>query len=287
VDDNSTDRTVETASGYMQLKNLRIIKNGGSGKKIAILTGVNAAKGELIAVTDADCRPVRTWLKTIMAFFKQTNAGLVIGPVMINGKKGFFQGFQELEFLSLQGVTAASSIMGNPVLCNGANLAFRKELYLNHYDNLHHELLSGDDIFFLHSVKKEGSTRIEYLYSGDAVVKTRAAGTAGQFMRQRARWISKSGAIRDPYSRFLAIVTFVTIMTLLVLTAGAFFFSGFLKVLGIAFLIKIIADIILLAETGRFFGRLNLLKWFIPSEFVYPFYVVAVFLFSRFRKEKW
>ena len=40
-------------------------------------------------------------------------------------------------------------------MCNGANLSFTREAYTDTFDNLHEEIASGDDIFLLHSLKKD------------------------------------------------------------------------------------------------------------------------------------
>ncbi len=71
VDDNSTDNTFENASGFTNIKNLKALKNKGEGKKMAITTGVNAASGELIITTDADCRMGKNWLITIASFYSR------------------------------------------------------------------------------------------------------------------------------------------------------------------------------------------------------------------------
>jgi cellulose synthase/poly-beta-1,6-N-acetylglucosamine synthase-like glycosyltransferase len=287
VDDWSGDSTIKVASAYRQIKDLKVIKNTGRGKKSAIKTGVEAAENNLIITTDADCRFDKKWLSTIASFYEEKNPDLIIGPVEIVGRHGFFQRFQELEFLSLQAITAGTAAAGDPVMCNGANLAFSRESWLKHNSGLKEEIPSGDDIFFLHSLKGEKDTKICWLESTDAVVRTSPSQTLVSFLKQRARWISKSSSYDDRFTKIIAIVTFVTIMDLLILLAAGFINPLFFKYLGVGFIIKSLGDMIILAEMTRRRSRNDLLLWVLPSQVIYPFYVLAVSVYSLFRKRTW
>jgi glycosyltransferase involved in cell wall biosynthesis len=223
VDDNSCDSTFRKASDSYNQGNIKVIRNRGIGKKTAIRTGVEESAGELIITIDADCRINGTFLETISSCYAESAPALIICPVALESGRSFFQRFQELEFLSLQGVTAGSALRGDPVMCNGAGLGFTKEAYLSHSDFLHYELASGDDVFLLHSLKKESPKSIRWIESDDAAVTTRLSGSVASFLRQRARWISKTGYYSDTSAKILAIVTFVTILSqLAILVAGIF-----------------------------------------------------------------
>ena len=53
VNDNSTDKTYEIASGFKRITNILTLNNKGEGKKQALRTGIKAARGNLIITTDA------------------------------------------------------------------------------------------------------------------------------------------------------------------------------------------------------------------------------------------
>jgi poly-beta-1,6-N-acetyl-D-glucosamine synthase len=284
IDDNSSDNTFVAASKYKRIKKLNVARNIGKGKKSAIRTGVAASTGNLIVTTDADCRMGKSWLKTVASFFEENEPEMIICPVELEGGKGFFQRFQELEFLSLQGITAGTAFAGRPVMCNGANLAFTKEAYNRHSFNLHDEIISGDDVFLLHAIKSEPENKIMWLESDEARVITNTSDTVLSFLRQRGRWISKAGVYKDRYTKILGIVTFVTILLQLSLLIAGIFNTLFLWVLLAAFLLKSIPDFLILQNTTRRYGEKRL-KWiFLPGQVVYPVYVVSVFfsyLFGR------
>jgi cellulose synthase/poly-beta-1,6-N-acetylglucosamine synthase-like glycosyltransferase len=286
VDDNSTDST----AGEFNRSNLKcssiLIKNKGVGKKEAIRTGVNMASGKLIITTDADCQAEKSWLKTIAAFYEKHQPDMIICPVSIEHSPGFFGTFQELEFLSLQGITAGTASAGNATMCNGANLAFTKEAYLRNAGNLNFEIPSGDDIFFLHSLKKQRLSKILWLESTSAIVRTKPSPTVGSYLRQRKRWISKSIKYSDRFSILLGIVTFVTILLSVCLIIAAMINQAFLPVLFTVIIIKSVPDFLILLNTTSRYARKQLMNWFIPVQLIYPIYVLAVVFYSLIRKEK-
>jgi biofilm PGA synthesis N-glycosyltransferase PgaC len=287
VDDNSSDNTFSLVSEYKKIKFLRILSNPGSGKKQSIRAAVNTAKGDLIMTTDADCRPCNQWISTVAAYFDVTKADMIILPVQLENKPGFAGRFAELEFLSLQGVTAGTAREGNPVMCNGANLAFSRQAYLRHSGNLHDEILSGDDIFFLHSLKKESGSKIMWLNSANVVVTTSQTATIKTFLNQRARWVSKVKAFDDGYSRLISIVTFITILAWISFLVSGMISREFLLLFLAAFFLKSIPDFLILYKTTGRYNKKHLLNWFIPSQLIYPFYVITVVCRSLFNKNKW
>jgi hypothetical protein len=89
---------------------------------------------------------------------------LIIAPVELKSNLKIFQQLQKLEFASLVASGAGAAAFGKPILCNGANLAFPKKIYSIHVNDLHNELLSGDDMFLLESVKNSKG-KIRFLKS--------------------------------------------------------------------------------------------------------------------------
>jgi cellulose synthase/poly-beta-1,6-N-acetylglucosamine synthase-like glycosyltransferase len=282
VDDNSTDSTFELAYGFTGMKNLRVVKNRGNGKKMAVAAGVDSAEGELILTTDADCSMGKRWISTVASFYSRHKPDMIICPVVLESSPGFFGKFQELEFLSLQGVTAGTAAGGKSTMCNGANLAFTKKVFPEHSENLHYEIRSGDDIFLLHSLKKDKGSKIMWLESHEASVTASSARTISSFLSQRSRWISKGKAYNDRSTVILAIVTFVTIFIQIVLLVLGFFRPGFLMVFAAFLTLKSIPDYLILQNTTGRYGKRNLMKWFLPSQLIYPFYVLGV-VFNSFK----
>jgi cellulose synthase/poly-beta-1,6-N-acetylglucosamine synthase-like glycosyltransferase len=285
ADDHSGDGTASTAKSYSDRLNISVTKARERGKKAAIAEAVSAAKNDLIITTDADCKAGSKWISAIAAFRSSTGADLIICPVMPEAQSGCFHEIQRLEFLSLQGVTSSSSEYGSPVMCNGANLAFTRDAYLRNRHRLHTEIESGDDMFLLHAIKKEKG-KIRWLNSPDAIIKTLPPAGLKEFIRQRARWISKAGAINDLYTNVAGIVTFVTILNLNLLLVSGVINPEYLAVFAVCLLIKSVPDYLIIKRAMALYGEKHLLKWFIPAEFLYQWYVTAVVIRSFFAN-KW
>src|SRR5690606_3333641 len=146
-----------------------------SYKKKAIAKAIESCRGELIVTTDADCRMGTQWLKTIVGYFEQQDLYMLSSPVVYSEEKSFFERLQTLEFLYLIGLGAAGIGNGKPTTCNGANLAYRKDVFLelggfNGIDNL----ASGDDELLLHKVAEKYADRIGFCKSREAIVYTDA-----------------------------------------------------------------------------------------------------------------
>lgn len=281
VNDRSSDKTVETAAGYTGIRNLLILDNKGKGKKQALRTGILAARGGLVITTDADCTVGMNWIKTIAAFYEENGPDMMICPVLIRSTPGFFGRFQELEFMSLQGITTGTARSKNATMCNGANLVFTHEAYLHHSDNLHDEINSGDDVFFLFSLKKENKSKILWLESPDAQVTTASSSTYGSFLRQRSRWISKINAYEDGYTIVLGIITFVANILQIAFLIGCLINPDLFTVFLTIFILKAVPDFLILLNTTGRYGKRGLMWWFLPSQIVYPFYVLSVMIFFK------
>ena len=204
VNDHSTD---DFRQLFRQLKSsykLVELPNELSGKKAAITLGVQEASGDIIVTTDADCEVRLNWLQVIHRYFQDSMVNMVFGGVTFR-LGGFFDQLQLIEFAPLIGTGAASLSIGQPFMCNGANLAFRKACFnrVNGYQGNEH-IASGDDEFLLIKFKKELEGKILFVKESEAVVKTSAAPDIHTFFNQRKRWSSKWNKNISIYKAFLA-----------------------------------------------------------------------------------
>jgi len=133
IDDNSTDKTFQLASSVSYngvqviCHRLPPLANNKAPKKRAIETGISLASGDIIVTTDADCMAGPDWLINIAAYNKLTAAVFIAAPVKINDATSLLSKFQALDFLTMQGITAAAVFKRFHNMCNGANLAYEKK----------------------------------------------------------------------------------------------------------------------------------------------------------------
>ena len=278
VDDNSDDLSFAVVARESFGLDLKLFRNNGSGKKEAIRTGVLNSSADFIITTDADCRVGKNWLRSIISYNETVKADIIICPVVTNAGKGFTGRFQELEFLGLQAITAGTALAGNATMCNGANLAFSKAAYLYNSANLHFEINSGDDVFLLHSIKKQRDSRITWLESKDAIVRTDSEKRISSFLNQRKRWISKSTYYKDNFTVLLGIVTFVTIAAQGVLMFASIFNHSFIIPFLLVLILKSIPDWLLIKSAAVRYNIKTSMAWFLPAQLVYPIYLFILLI---------
>ena len=165
VNDHSTDNTLSLLE-ESDLDNFQIInmKEGEFGKKNAISMAVSLASGDIILASDADCIFTDHWVQKMASYFINDDVKLVSGPVSFKKQKGVFQSLQALEFTSLIGTGAGAIGVNDPIFCNGANMAYRKEGFLEVNNFEDDKLVSGDDVFLLHRIKKRYSSSIVFVF---------------------------------------------------------------------------------------------------------------------------
>jgi len=273
INDNSTDSSCRIIEEFCrQNANCKLMHNKGKGKKSALRTGLEAATGDIIVTTDADCTFHENRLKTILHFQTETDPDMIIMPVLMTGHDTFVQRFSNADFLALQMVTAGSALSGNPLMCNGANLAFK-----NTSDDisLNEKYVSGEDMFMLEWMKKN-KKKIFWLRSKDVIVRTSSPGNLKQLISQRSRWISKSGGYRDPTLIFFSLLVFAVNLIMPVILFTALAIPEFWPMFGVWFATKTVIDYSLIRSGFRFFNTYISFPEFVIMQLLYPFYMIPV-----------
>lgn len=293
VDDHSTDKTAEIVRTYadrgVKLLQLQVGDKLNSYKKYAITKAIEMASGEIIVTTDADCRMGPDWIRTIMAYFDKHDSYLVSSPVAYSEEKSRFEELQTLEFLYLIGLGAAGIGNGNPTTCNGANLAYRRDVFFEMggfkgIDNL----ASGDDELFLHKVAEKYADKIGFCKSRDAIVYTDAKPDLASFISQRKRWASKSTKYKDKKVIFLGVCIWLFNLALICSLIGFVILLPNLNWwLLTAFGLKLIIEFIFLLPVLSFAKRLELLKYLPFLTVIHTFYMVYIGIAGNIGKYDW
>lgn len=292
VDDHSTDKTKEIAGealSGLKIAN-KLISIGGvyNGKKSAITEGIKKASGELIVITDADCKSSPNWLKTMEYEYRQSGAYMLCGPVHITKPRGFLGQFQALELCGLSVLSGAGIQLGLPLLCNGANMAYTYSIFdeLQGFSGIDVNP-SGDDVLFMFKVHQNYPGKIWYVKSKEALVATSAQSTWNDFFSQRTRWASKgltsNNHLNSIVSALVFGVNFLSVIAILaILVHGKL--SGLLMCgLGL----KILADFLLLIVATIYFGKKRLLWIFPLAELFTMLYTVWIGITVSFSSYNW
>ena len=174
IDDHSTDQTAEIVQQFPSVKLIKLKdENINSYKKKAIETGIEAATGDLIVTTDADCIPGINWLLTIASFKEEKQSVFIAAPVVIHCNTSVVQLFQAMDFMVLQGITTAAVYKKKMSMCNGANLAYERSVFynVNGFTGIDH-IASGDDMLLMYKIWKQYPDKVHYLKSKEAIVST-------------------------------------------------------------------------------------------------------------------
>ena len=278
VDDHSEDNTKTIIDNFINNNkdfNMQVFIYEGKGKKAAISQALHKAKNHLIIVTDADCILNTLWIENIVAFYQKTKSKMILAPVLLTPSNTLFEKMQVLEHLSLMGSTAGSAAIGFPVMCNGANMAYEREAALE-VEKLRHDfnIPSGDDMFLLEQfVKNYGYKNVKFLLSKSAIVKTKTCKTIKDFFKQRRRWVSKTKSYTNWKIITTALIVFFFNISIISLLISAFFIPALWSLYVLLTLLKFFIDFPLLKNITNFMNQSNLMKWALPLEFIYPFYV--------------
>ena len=296
VDDFSEDATPEIVKGIgckhanVQLLSLAQFYAPGAliaFKKKAIELAVNNSKGSWIVTTDADCIIPKHWLSLYNDFIQQNlpenKFVFVAAPVMFIKESGILNQFQLLDFLALQGITAAAVGADKHSMSNGANLAFEKAAFIavGGYQGVD-QIASGDDMFLMHKMKLTLSSKIGYLFHPGAIVLTKAMHHWKDFIMQRIRWSSKARYYDDNSIFWVLLLVYLYNFSLVVL-----FFTGYVNDVFISLIIKTGMELLFLSPVAKFYQLSKELLYFPLFQPLHIAYTLIAGFFGQVKTYTW
>lgn len=295
IDDFSTDNTVQIVQNLaikynyitlLELKNYD--KKSIAFKKMAIEYGIQHAKFEWIITTDADCIVQKNWLHVFNEYINKNNVFCLVAPVKFSYKPNFITNFQILDFMSLQGITAAMVNANKYTMCNGANFAYTKHVFneINGFENIYN-IASGDDLLLLYKIKQKYPQKIGYIFNKNAIVETSAMPTIKTFLQQRIRWASKTSSYKDKNMIFSLIVIYFYTIVLFVTIILEIIHPLYVPFFLICIVLKLLLEYSFLYKISRFFNAKNALKWFLIVQPFYLLYIILAGFLGFFKKTNW
>jgi ABC-type dipeptide/oligopeptide/nickel transport system permease subunit/cellulose synthase/poly-beta-1,6-N-acetylglucosamine synthase-like glycosyltransferase len=298
VDDHSTDQTwnILTSLRFDKMNALFIPlreftgqpQHSGSFKKFAIESAIAACQGDLILTTDADCRPGNQWLSVIADCYQQTGAKMIAAPVKIESGKSMITIFQTLDFITLQGITGAAVFRKVHSMCNGANLAFEKKVFVEvgGYRDID-DIPSGDDMFLMHKIFKQYPDGLFFLKNEAAIVSTKPESSWKGFFNQRIRWSSKADKYQE--KNLFRVLLFVYAFNLLfpVLLFVAIWKPGLLILLAVLLILKTAIEFSFVRRVASFFGQQKLMAYFAFFQPLHIAYILIAGWLGKFGSYQW
>ncbi len=270
-------------------KNLKIFEmpEGIMGKKSALFFGALRSNAELLLFTDADCRLSPEWIQSHVTKYTKDHADLIIGLVDYLTFAGVVKKFFRFDLISLVVAGAGSASSGRPTLCNGANLAVKRDVYMRLVDHILPNVPSGDDIFLLHQLKKTSNTVISVLKSKHGIVKTQAPKNVLEFFNQRIRWASKSKYYSDPDTILLSLLIIIANIIMAISLFLCLLSFDKLWYFLLLIILKIVGDLFVVGSGLKYFGNHKHLLWLPLFELLYPFYIIVAAVGGIFNAYSW
>ena len=202
VDHASADDTPAVlerlAGAYPRLRILRC-DDSRPGKRAALRMGVEAARGEWLALTDADCSPEPDWLRALSACMDE-KAEVILGYGPLEKEPGFLNAFARFETAMTATQYLSYALAGMPYMGVGRNLAYRKSALPAGILDDRAGIISGDDDLTVNAIANGRNTRVA-LSPGSF---TWSAGPASwaEFFRRKSRHMG-AGRRYKPLHQFL------------------------------------------------------------------------------------
>jgi glycosyltransferase involved in cell wall biosynthesis len=195
VDDASTDDTAAIAAAWAEdrpaARVVRVTDPAPPRKKRALTRGIAAARHDLLAITDADCRPPPEWLSVLASTHADTDEDLVLAGYSPLRGTGLLGAFARYEALLEALYTAAAAGLGRPYMAVGRTLSYPRSVFeaVGGFGG-NDAPMSGDDDLFVQAVYRRGCATVRALFDPRTFVPTAAPSSWRDWLRQRRRHVS-------------------------------------------------------------------------------------------------
>jgi cellulose synthase/poly-beta-1,6-N-acetylglucosamine synthase-like glycosyltransferase len=208
IDDRSTDRGPQMLRAFAETRErvtiINLTENAGSNhKQYALGRGIEAASGEFLLFTDADCEVPPGWIQAMIFRMADDRTGVTIGPVFKrSGGRGFFHLYQCFDHAVRYTYLAASTGLGAAGGGFGNNLILRREALdsIGGYGAV--PVSPTEDAALISRIRSHSAYRIRSACGVDVHVITKGEHSWRAFINQTLRWNNGGLFSPDPVTRF-------------------------------------------------------------------------------------
>ncbi len=184
INDGSKDKTLDIARELEKKYSfVKILDKKNSGKANSLNEALKIAKGEIIAVVDADSYPEKYSVKKMVGHFDDLTVGAVTSRVLVKNKKNWLEKFQIMDYSIIAWTRKLLDFVDSVYVTNGPLSMYRKSeaIKLGGFDPNN---LTEDIEITWHFLSKGYKTRMSY----NAIVYTNVPDKLGYWIKQRVRW---------------------------------------------------------------------------------------------------
>lgn len=184
INDGSKDNTLKIANALAKKhKEIKVLDKPNSGKANSLNEAIKIAKGELIAVTDADSYPESTALIKMVGHFDDRNVAAVTSRVLVKNINNLLGRFQVLDYSIIAWTRKLLDFVDSVYVTNGPLSIYRKSV-VKKVGGFDPKNLTEDIEITWHILSEGYQTRMSY----DAIVYTTVPEDLKTWTRQRVRW---------------------------------------------------------------------------------------------------
>lgn len=286
--EQNRDRTTSTPSHKREQKvpsisighitPIKGVNDEGKGKKFALSKLIHGTDTEYLWLHDDDI--VRPQASRGECKLKKEDPDLIILPLRMeseNAKPSLLEQLQIAEYAAIQELTMRTAKKNQAIMCSGANLIVRREVWLECESELHPEIPSGDDMFLLEAVKRKGYT-VGVIDEEEYTAIVRPATNWRAFWRQRMRWAGKAPHYTDKdildYGKFIVVANVLQILFFPIILIKFPYEYGLIKA----------------RRSKNFKFQISNFKLFLTAlllEILYPFYLLICLIGGMNNKKEW
>lgn len=291
INDRSDDESAHFLRGMaardprMRYINIEEVPQGINGKKYGLTRGIDAARNDVILLTDADCRPGPGWIMEMTSAFEEESR-IVLGYSPYLKTSGLLNTFIRFETL-LTGIQyIGMARMGVPYMGVGRNLAYRKSFFLESkgFDGFM-DVTGGDDDLWVNRNARGTNTRVRS--GANSLVWSVPKTTWRSFFNQKFRHLSVGLRYRPIHKVVLGLFHASYILSWILPVACILLLAPFQFVLQLFFARVMLLMALVVVASARLGDKFN--PWpVILLDFLYVFYYISTALRALFiRKVQW
>jgi len=184
INDGSKDKTAEIGRRLEKKYDyVKLFDKKNSGKADSLNQALKIAKGELVAVVDADSYPKRDSLKKMIGYFEEENVTAVTSRVLVKNKENWLCRFQVMDYSIIAWTRKLLDFVDSVYVTNGPLSIYVKKVAID-LGGFDPNNLTEDIEITWHMLSKGYQTRMGY----SAIVYTTVPEGLNIWIKQRVRW---------------------------------------------------------------------------------------------------
>lgn len=284
--DGSEDVLRTFQSKYPHLKVVKIEEHPRykTAKKFAVTLGIKAAAHEILAFTDADCKPAsELWLSLIAVNYTNPATEIVLGYSPYLHKSGLLNKLIRYETFQTAINYFSFALNGMPYMGVGRNLSYKKSLFFKGKGFASHmHIPSGDDDLFVNQNSTSANTELEI--RPESHVWSEPKLTWKSYWNQKLRHMG-AGSLYKKHHQFnlgLQAISSIGFYLLLIICLSL---KIELIALGSIFFLRFLAQLYTYYKPMLSLRNKDLYWWFLLLDPFYYIYLTALSFAGFFRKK--